>query len=203
MQAWGSVLGAVASTVAILLTGLLLRHEISARRSDDLASSEAQARLVVIAVMDSHLMIVQNYSLAPIYHVEPHPPLPPPGGPVTRNLNPLSDEPVSLEPHAPPPQGGPVSIRPNLPAISDEPVGADRYATHIPPGGKVVLLRPGRLGVFQRTSQIPTAAAAFTDMSGRRWVAAAGCHLTRFVPEPRIWFRGRPWEIRVWRPPPR
>ncbi|MEU2665218.1 hypothetical protein [Micromonospora sp. NPDC007220] len=47
MQAWGSLAGLVMSTLAVIVTGLLLRHEIRVRREDKRASEAAQARLVI------------------------------------------------------------------------------------------------------------------------------------------------------------
>ncbi|MEW2378547.1 hypothetical protein AB0883_20950 [Micromonospora sp. NPDC047812] len=47
MQAWGSLAGLVMSTLAVVVTGLLLRHEIRVRREEKRASESAQARLVI------------------------------------------------------------------------------------------------------------------------------------------------------------
>ncbi|MEU8082524.1 hypothetical protein AB0B57_02660 [Micromonospora sp. NPDC049101] len=47
MQAWGSIAGLVMSTIAVLLTGLLFRHEIRVRREERRASEATQARLVL------------------------------------------------------------------------------------------------------------------------------------------------------------
>lgn len=46
MQAWGSLLGVGVSTLAVIITGLLLRHEMRARRDDKEDAEVAQARLV-------------------------------------------------------------------------------------------------------------------------------------------------------------
>jgi hypothetical protein len=47
MQAWGSFAGLVMSTVAVIFTGLLFRHEIRVRREEQRDSEAALARLVV------------------------------------------------------------------------------------------------------------------------------------------------------------
>ncbi|MEH1101880.1 hypothetical protein [Micromonospora sp. CPCC 205561] len=47
MQAWGSLAGLLMSTLAVIVTGLLLRHEIRVRREEQRASEAAQARLVI------------------------------------------------------------------------------------------------------------------------------------------------------------
>jgi hypothetical protein len=47
MQGWGSIAGLVMSTLAVLLTGLLFRHEIRVRREERQDSEAAQARLVL------------------------------------------------------------------------------------------------------------------------------------------------------------
>ncbi|MFF4893865.1 hypothetical protein [Micromonospora chersina] len=47
MQAWGSLAGLIMSTVAVLFTGLLFRHEVRVRREEKQDAEAAQARLVV------------------------------------------------------------------------------------------------------------------------------------------------------------
>ncbi|MGC4857308.1 hypothetical protein ACLQ24_29070 [Micromonospora sp. DT4] len=47
MQAWGSVVGLVMSTFAVIFTGLLFRHEIRVRREEQRDGEAAQARLIV------------------------------------------------------------------------------------------------------------------------------------------------------------
>ncbi|MBM0259363.1 hypothetical protein [Micromonospora sp. 4G55] len=47
MQAWGSLAGLVMSTVAVVFTGLLFRHEIRVRREEQRDNEAALARLVV------------------------------------------------------------------------------------------------------------------------------------------------------------
>ncbi|MFC8619739.1 hypothetical protein ACFT9M_25480 [Micromonospora purpureochromogenes] len=47
MQAWGSVAGLVMSTIAVVLTGLLFRHEIRVRREEQRDTEAALARLVI------------------------------------------------------------------------------------------------------------------------------------------------------------
>ncbi|MEU8430392.1 hypothetical protein [Micromonospora sp. NPDC048887] len=76
MQAWGSIAGLVMSTVAVLFTGLLLRHEIRIRREEKESTDSGQAQLVVVGV--EHYVgneesgwtgvtwFVQNESTAPI-----------------------------------------------------------------------------------------------------------------------------------------
>jgi hypothetical protein len=51
MQGWGSILGLLMSTVAVIFTGGLLRHEIRVRREEKADSDAAQARLVVAHVV--------------------------------------------------------------------------------------------------------------------------------------------------------
>ncbi|MFG2055235.1 hypothetical protein ACGFI9_14510 [Micromonospora sp. NPDC048930] len=51
MQAWGSLAGLLMSTVAVLFTGLLFRHEVRVRREEKRDAEAAQARLV-LAVLD-------------------------------------------------------------------------------------------------------------------------------------------------------
>ncbi|MFF4810015.1 hypothetical protein ACFY03_17550 [Micromonospora chersina] len=46
MQAWGSVVGLVMSTAAVIFTGLLFRHEIRVRREEQRDNEAAQARLL-------------------------------------------------------------------------------------------------------------------------------------------------------------
>ncbi|MFC0504173.1 hypothetical protein [Micromonospora costi] len=47
MQAWGSLAGLLMSTIAVVFTGLLLRHEIRVRRDEQRDNEAALARLVV------------------------------------------------------------------------------------------------------------------------------------------------------------
>ncbi|NES31746.1 hypothetical protein GCE86_02825 [Micromonospora terminaliae] len=47
MQAWGSLAGLLMSTVAVLFTGLLFRHEVRVRREERRDAEAAQARLVL------------------------------------------------------------------------------------------------------------------------------------------------------------
>ncbi|GAA3937286.1 hypothetical protein [Actinoplanes auranticolor] len=47
MQGWGSLLGVLMSSVAVIFTGWLLRHEIRVRREEKADSDAAQARLIV------------------------------------------------------------------------------------------------------------------------------------------------------------
>lgn len=51
MQAWGSLAGLLMSTVAVIFTGLLFRHEIRVRREEKRDAEAAQARLV-LATLD-------------------------------------------------------------------------------------------------------------------------------------------------------
>lgn len=79
MQAWGSLLGVGVSTLAVIITGLLLRHEMHARREEKEDVDAAQARLVATGLRnpeyggDGHVETVQlalrNYSNAPIYEL--------------------------------------------------------------------------------------------------------------------------------------
>jgi hypothetical protein len=76
MQAWGSVAGLAMSTLAVLLTGILFRHEIRVRRDEKESAESAQAQLVVVGV--DHFLgdgdkgwtgtswFVRNESTAPI-----------------------------------------------------------------------------------------------------------------------------------------
>ncbi|MFG1872285.1 hypothetical protein [Micromonospora arborensis] len=79
MQAWGSLLGVAVSTLAVLITGALLRHEMRARREDKEDADAAQARLIVTDVtalargsgpVDTAVITVTNHSAAAI--VEAH-----------------------------------------------------------------------------------------------------------------------------------
>ncbi|MFD6771185.1 hypothetical protein ACFWC6_33780 [Micromonospora chalcea] len=86
MQAWGSLAGLVMSTVAVLFTGLLFRHEIRVRREEQRDNEAAQARLVVGIIAEwepsevnewgdlvgpavSLTWQVKNYSQAPVFDV--------------------------------------------------------------------------------------------------------------------------------------
>ncbi|WP_371408904.1 hypothetical protein OG423_32160 [Micromonospora zamorensis] len=79
MQAWGSLLGVGVSTLAVVITGLLLRHELRARREDQGDAEAAQARLVVTGLgsfgVDDHGHVrqvdlrLENFSSGPIYTV--------------------------------------------------------------------------------------------------------------------------------------
>ncbi|WP_234581843.1 hypothetical protein [Micromonospora sp. MH99] len=76
MQAWGSIAGLVMSTVAVLFTGLLLRHEIRIRREEKESTDSGQAQLIVVGVehysgneedgWTGVLWFVRNESPAPI-----------------------------------------------------------------------------------------------------------------------------------------
>lgn len=79
MQAWGSLLGAGVSTLAVIITGLLLLHEVHARREEKQDSDAAQARLVIPSIQGFSRYVdgkpwavghvdwaVVNYSAAPI-----------------------------------------------------------------------------------------------------------------------------------------
>jgi hypothetical protein len=75
MQGWGSVLGVLVSGLAVLITGMLLRHEMKARREEKAEQEAAQARLIVVALesaegdeetISAHWTVV-NHSQAPIY----------------------------------------------------------------------------------------------------------------------------------------
>jgi hypothetical protein len=50
MQGWGNVLGVLMSSIAVIFTGLLFRHERNVRREEQADSEAAQARLVVGSV---------------------------------------------------------------------------------------------------------------------------------------------------------
>ncbi|WP_435589175.1 hypothetical protein [Micromonospora chalcea] len=79
MQAWGSLLGVGISTLAVIITGLLLRHEMRARRDEKEDSDAAQARLVATGLRepevgsDGHMQAItlalRNYSSAPLYEL--------------------------------------------------------------------------------------------------------------------------------------
>ncbi|MGX7675776.1 hypothetical protein [Plantactinospora sp. DSM 117369] len=78
MQAWGSLLGVGVSSLAVIITGLLLRHEMRARREERADADAAQARLVAGEirgeVRDGGSIVgidwaVHNYSEAPIFEV--------------------------------------------------------------------------------------------------------------------------------------
>ncbi|WP_157745078.1 hypothetical protein [Micromonospora coxensis] len=76
MQAWGSIAGLAMSTLAVLLTGLLFRHEIRVRRDEKESSESAQAQLIVLGVerymgnedegWTGAFWFVRNESAAPI-----------------------------------------------------------------------------------------------------------------------------------------
>ncbi|WP_203716150.1 hypothetical protein [Asanoa siamensis] len=82
MQAWGSIAAAITSTIAIVITGALLRHETRARREEKEDARRAQARLVVVEWLNrprNELELpavatvrVHNHSQAAIYHVKAH-----------------------------------------------------------------------------------------------------------------------------------
>lgn len=80
MQAWGSVAGLVMSTLAVLFTGLLFRHEIRVRREEQRDNEAAQARLVVARPVTVKLdersgklthvgCLISNYSNAPVFNL--------------------------------------------------------------------------------------------------------------------------------------
>jgi hypothetical protein len=88
MQGWGNVLGVVLSSVAVIFTGLLFRHEVRVRREEKADSGAAQARLVVGRITEisrvhddstteptdgpGHAAVwkVRNYSSMPVFNVE-------------------------------------------------------------------------------------------------------------------------------------
>lgn len=86
MQGWGSVLGLLMSTIAVIFTGWLLRHEINVRREEKADNEATQARLIVGTVISSQGELVngvftdgpatsvtwrvKNYSQAPIFDVQ-------------------------------------------------------------------------------------------------------------------------------------
>jgi hypothetical protein len=77
MQGWGSLAGVFTSLVAIIFTGLLLRHEIRARRRDEEESAAAQARLIKVRVdsetrkkLDSPGVVVTRLSFRVANHSE-------------------------------------------------------------------------------------------------------------------------------------
>jgi hypothetical protein len=76
IQAWGSVLSLIVAAIALLFTGLLLRHEIHVRRAELADTIAAQARLVVPQLYAESAVpqvatrsirwSVRNYSSAPV-----------------------------------------------------------------------------------------------------------------------------------------
>lgn len=82
MQGWGSILGLLMSTVAVVFTGFLLRHERNVRREEKADSDLAQARLVVGRVSSVDMnpdgtiaeleYNITNYSDAPVFFVNPY-----------------------------------------------------------------------------------------------------------------------------------
>lgn len=88
MQGWGNVLGVVLSSIAVIFTGLLFRHERNVRREEKADADAAQARLVVGRITDisrvasddistpgegpgrAVLWKVKNYSSMPVFNVE-------------------------------------------------------------------------------------------------------------------------------------
>ncbi|MFD6610039.1 hypothetical protein ACFWD1_14260 [Micromonospora chalcea] len=87
MQAWSGLLGLFMSTVAVIFTGLLLRHEIRVRRNEQRDSEAAQSRLIAGRVVGFEReqirsptglrkgeiigvkWRVDNYSQAPVFDV--------------------------------------------------------------------------------------------------------------------------------------
>ncbi|MGI5146869.1 hypothetical protein ACQEVC_10870 [Plantactinospora sp. CA-294935] len=76
MQGWGSVLGVLVSGLAVLITGLLLWHEMKARREEREDQEAVQARLIVLmseTIDGDEGMVtrwnVVNHSAAPVYDV--------------------------------------------------------------------------------------------------------------------------------------
>ncbi|MFI7429938.1 hypothetical protein ACIBPB_23355 [Micromonospora sp. NPDC049836] len=77
MQGWGSLAGVLVSTLAVIITGFLLRHEMRARREDTEDREAAQARLISTSLglpdvgpdgyVDRVIVTLKNYSAAPIY----------------------------------------------------------------------------------------------------------------------------------------
>ncbi|WP_433081608.1 hypothetical protein ACQP1P_46565 [Dactylosporangium sp. CA-052675] len=82
MQGWGSILGLAMSTIAVIFSGWLLRHEINTRREEKTEAELAQARLVVGRIsgceLDEDGWVQQfryeiiNYSDAPVFFVNPY-----------------------------------------------------------------------------------------------------------------------------------
>ncbi|MBG6066356.1 hypothetical protein [Micromonospora ureilytica] len=81
MQGWGSILGLLVSTGALIFTGLLLRHEIAVRREEKADDQAAQARLIIPRLHGAEFKgeqgraltavkwVVQNHSEAPVMAV--------------------------------------------------------------------------------------------------------------------------------------
>ncbi|AYF26081.1 hypothetical protein CSH63_01100 [Micromonospora tulbaghiae] len=77
MQAWGSLIGVFVSALAVIITGLLLRHEMRARRQDKEDRDAAQARLVSTRLelpevglngyVENAIVTLKNHSDAPIH----------------------------------------------------------------------------------------------------------------------------------------
>jgi hypothetical protein len=81
MQGWGTVAGAVFSALALAATVGLLWHEMLVRRRDEEDRLAAQARMVLVSVLDARgdvdqgiaqmlIVNVRNHSQAPIIDVE-------------------------------------------------------------------------------------------------------------------------------------
>lgn len=80
MEAWGNLAGALFSACAFVAAVGLLWHEIRIRRTDEVDRLAAQARMVLVSVLDARgethsaarmLMVnVRNHSQAPIIDVE-------------------------------------------------------------------------------------------------------------------------------------
>jgi len=182
MQAWGSIAAVLTSTIAIVITGLLLRHEVRARREEQGEARQSQARLVVVENAQRrgkyffHRAKVFNHSAGPIYHVtislpelpDPDNPPPPGGWP---------------DPNAPPHGGEPEEV-----LMSGE--GEAGYHAHLPPGqSAIVSVFENRPEDFLRWSVMFDAYfVAFVDAQGRRWCAGPGGRLSYrepyFVPDP-------------------
>ncbi|WP_146247268.1 hypothetical protein [Micromonospora arborensis] len=78
MQAWGSLIGIAVSSLAVIITGMLLRHEMRMRREEKADAEAAQARLISVTWSgveegDGSDKVIQwqvfNHSQAPIREV--------------------------------------------------------------------------------------------------------------------------------------
>jgi hypothetical protein len=81
MQAWGSIASALLTALAVLITGLLLRHELRVRRQELADNDAAQARLVSAEIIkpfgdpEAGWLGVEcrvvNHSSQPVFYVLP------------------------------------------------------------------------------------------------------------------------------------
>lgn len=78
MQAWGSLVGLMMSTAAVLFAGLLFRHEIRVRREERRDNEATQARLIIATITEvvreggqvvGAEVAVVNHSGAPVFDV--------------------------------------------------------------------------------------------------------------------------------------